>query len=140
MKITEARIEMSDGREAVYVGEAADMPKLPEWPMIAISVKDFEEAQEIIATLDRSRARKRASEKDEDPTAKEPGPGPLPPKCIAPECANAALLDTDLCTLHSDVPESIAAEWRRKVTPKPEAKRRARGIREGVEGETGKVA
>lgn len=139
MTITEARFKMSDGTEALFVAEAADMPALPPWPFLAISVKDLEEAQELLDTLERSRARKRSG-KEAEPEASKPGPGPLPPKCIAPGCANEGTVgpDSDLCDEHGMVPETTANEWRH-ARAKEQGRKRAKSIREGVEGEPGKV-
>src|SRR4051812_6997654 len=133
MKMTEARMELAGGNSAVYVDVEADVPRLPDWPVLAIHVDDFEEALEIVATLDRSRARKRAA-KDPSPgpaagaappATEAAGPGgdvvhvPLPPRCLAPDCPNEAVAGAagggapELCHMHAGVSDSIANEWRR---------------------------
>ena len=83
MKITEARMEIDGGNEAVYVDKDADMPQLPDWPYLAIGVVDFEEAKEIVETISRSRAQKKRK-----PAEQVPSPAPVTEKPTSPRGAS----------------------------------------------------
>lgn len=160
MKLTMAEMQLDDGNRLIYAGEPhADPPLMPDTPVLLIGVTDFEEAQEIVATLDRSRARKRAQPKDTQPPAPAAetvtpsgkaaarGQEGLPPaKCIAPSCTFDADAPADTCRDHAGATEEEKAAWRKaredaqKPTPPAVGKRRAKAIREQLEGGTAPAA
>ena len=149
MKITEARMEIDGGNEAVYVDVEADLPRLPDGPYLAIGVEDFAEAQEMIATIDRSRAHKKRTTKNTPAPGAEPAgppkdgdgaraevprPADLPARCETPDCANEGVVPSEgghFCDMHSGAGASVHREWHAAFR-KAQAKK-ARGFRERIE-------
>jgi len=123
-----------DGRQAVYEADFVSIDF--ETPVLLIGVANFEEAQELLSTLERSAARKRKDAPAAKPepasgNGEEPPKHRDPPKCAAPDC----IFDADggdLCRDHAGATAEQKAEWRKG--PKTEGGRRARKLAEQLDG------
>jgi hypothetical protein len=152
MKPTRAEFKLSTGYVAIF-GEDLE-EDIVTGPCLILPVTDYDDAVEALDTLERSRARKK---KDPQPAPVAAAPGasgtagrgqggalPPAPKCIVPGCEydadTFAATDSDLCRDHASATADEKDAWRaaqenaKKPTPAPVAAKKARGIRQQLEG------
>jgi hypothetical protein len=151
MAVKNATLEIESTGQSAHFETDVTAADGQQWnvPALIIEVEDFEEALEVVETLNRSGARKRAQKGsspapavDPAPPAGEtaargrevPKPAKPPPRCETPECANEGMVAFEggnFCPLHAAVDPSIAREWHaafikaNHATPAKEGRRRA---------------
>jgi len=158
MAVKRATLEIESTGQAAHYETEGTLGTESVGPVLVVEVEDFEEALELVETLNRSRAQKKRAPKlpasaagstqppasnGDGARADGPKPGELPPKCETPECANEGTYETEegrFCSTHYSVAPSIRREWHaafvkaQQVTPAPEGAKKSRGIRKQIEG------